>query len=113
MGKHSTINPFAVVRGQVMLGDGVRIGAHSSLLGFNHTFELLDRPVHQQPISSRGITVGDDVWIGMNVIILPGTTLGSGCVVSAGAVVSGVFPPNTVLVGNPARPIKKLEPVRV
>src|SRR5215203_4040604 len=57
IGRHSTINPFAVVRGQVTLGDGVRIGAHSSLLGFNHTFELDDRPIYQQPVISRGIAV--------------------------------------------------------
>jgi len=103
IGKHSTINPFAVVRGQVTLGDGVRIGAHSSLLGFNHTFALLDRPIYQQPISSRGITVGDDVWIGSHVVVVDGVTIGEHSVIGAGAVVTRDVPPYSVVAGNPAK----------
>jgi acetyltransferase-like isoleucine patch superfamily enzyme len=106
MGKHSTINPFAVVRGQVTLGAGVRIGAHSSLLGFNHTFELLDRPVYQQPISSRGITVGDDVWIGSHVVVVDGVTIGEHSVIGAGAVVTRDIPSYSVVAGNPAKVLR-------
>ncbi|MER7975469.1 hypothetical protein ABTX35_41805, partial [Streptomyces sp. NPDC096080] len=53
-GAHCTLNPFTTVRGTVRLGEGVRIGAHTSLLGFNHSMEP-DRPVHRQPLTSRGI----------------------------------------------------------
>jgi acetyltransferase-like isoleucine patch superfamily enzyme len=106
MGRHSTINPFAVVRGQVALGDGVRIGAHSSLLGFNHTFALNDRPIYQQPISSRGITVGDDVWIGSHVVIVDGVTVGEHSVIGAGAVVTRDVPPYSVVAGNPAKVLR-------
>jgi len=106
IGKHSTINPFAVVRGQVTLGDGVRVGAHSSLLGFNHTFALHDRPVYQQPISSRGITVGDDVWIGSQVVVVDGVTIGEHSVIGAGAVVTRDVPPYSVVAGNPAKVLR-------
>ena len=106
MGRHSTINPFAVVRGQVTLGDSVRIGAHSSLLGFNHTFELDDRPIHQQPITSRGITVGDDVWIGSHVVVVDGVTIGEHSVSGAGAVVTRDVPPYSVVAGNPAKVLR-------
>jgi len=58
----------------------------------------------------RGKTViGDDVWIGAGSIILPGVTIGEGAVVGAGAVVTKDVPPYTVVVGVPARPIKRID----
>lgn len=104
-GADCSINPFAVVRGTVRLGDGVRIGAHSSLLGFNHGAEP-DLPVHQQPVTSKGITVGDDVWIGSHVVIVDGVTIGDHCVIGAGAVVTKDLAAWTVAAGNPARPLR-------
>ncbi|MFD0308111.1 acyltransferase [Streptomyces sp. NPDC127119] len=104
-GSDCTVNPYATVRGRIALGDGVRIGAHSSLLGFNHGFGP-DRPVHRQPLTSKGITVGDDVWIGSNVVVLDGVTIGDHCVVGAGAVVTKDLPPWSVTAGNPARRLR-------
>ncbi|MFJ4979730.1 acyltransferase [Streptomyces coeruleorubidus] len=104
-GADCTINPFTVVRGTVTLGDAVRIGAHSSLLAFNHGTSP-DLPVHQQPVTSRGITVGDDVWIGSHVVVVDGVTIGDHCVVGAGAVVTKDLPAWTVAAGNPARRIR-------
>lgn len=52
---------------------------------------------------STGITIEDDVFVGPGAIILPGVTLGRGCVVTAGSVVSSSVPPMTVVQGNPAR----------
>ena len=104
-GADCTINPFAVVRGTVRLGDGVRIGAHSSLLGFNHG-AAPELPVHQQPVTSKGITVGDDVWIGSQVVIVDGITIGDHCVIGAGAVVTKDLPAWTVAAGNPARRLR-------
>jgi len=105
IGADSSVNPFAVVRGTVRMGDGVRMGAHSSLLGFSHGADP-DRPVHQQPVTSKGITVGDDVWIGSHVVVLDGVTIGDHCVVGAGAVVTKDLPAWTVAAGNPARRIR-------
>ena len=55
-GADCSVNPFAVIRGEIRMGDGVRIGAHTSILGFNHHMDN-DRPVFQQGISSKGITI--------------------------------------------------------
>jgi maltose O-acetyltransferase len=52
--------------------------------------------------TSKPIVVGDGVWIGMNSLIMPGVTLGRGCVVSAGSVVTGDVPANALVSGNPA-----------
>jgi carbonic anhydrase/acetyltransferase-like protein (isoleucine patch superfamily) len=105
LGSDSTINPFAAVRGNITIGDGVRIGAHTSLLAFNHG-TAPDRPVFQQPITALGITVGDDVWIGSNVTVLDGVTIGSHSIVGAGAVVTKDVPTNSVVAGNPARVLR-------
>jgi acetyltransferase-like isoleucine patch superfamily enzyme len=104
-GADCSINPFAVVRGTVRLGEGVRIGAHSSLLGFNHG-AAPDLPVHRQPVTSKGITVGDDVWIGSQVVIVDGVTIGDHCIIGAGAVVTKDLPAWTIAAGNPARPLR-------
>ncbi|MFE2943262.1 acyltransferase [Streptomyces sp. NPDC059255] len=104
-GTDCTLNPFTVVRGTVMLGSGVRIGAHTSLLGFNHS-TAPDRPVFRQPHTSRGIVVGDDVWIGSHVVVVDGVTIGDHCVIGAGAVVTKDLPEWTVAAGNPARPLR-------
>ena len=66
-----------MVRGEITLGDAVRIGAHTSLLAFNHTMTDPDVEVFRQPITSRGITIGNDVWIGSHVVILDGVTVGT------------------------------------
>ena len=104
-GADCTVNPFGVVRGTVTLGNGVRIGAHTSLLGFNHSMAP-DRPVFQQPLTSRGITVGDDVWIGSHVVVVDGVTIGDHCVIGAGAVVTKDLPAWSVAAGNPARRLR-------
>ncbi|SEF83087.1 transferase hexapeptide (six repeat-containing protein) [Nonomuraea solani] len=105
MGSDCTVNPYAVVRGNVVLGDAVRIGAHTSLLGFNHGTEP-DRPVFRQPITSKGIRIGDDVWIGSNVVVLDGVTIGDHAIVGAGAVVTKDVAAWAMVAGNPARPIR-------
>ena len=105
LGDSSTLNPFAVVRGRVRIGDGVRIGAHASLLGFNHSMEP-DEPVYRQPVTSKGITVGDDVWIGSNAILVDGVTVGAHSVIGAGAVITKDVPEWSVMAGNPARRIR-------
>lgn len=104
-GSDCTLNPFTVVRGRVTLGNGVRIGAHTSLLGFNH-LTAPETPVFEQPHTSCGIAVGDDVWIGSHVVVLDGVTIGGHSVIGAGAVVTKDVPSWTVAVGNPARPLR-------
>ncbi len=112
IGSDCSINPYAVVRGRIVLGDGVRIGAHTSILAFNHTMSDPTLPVHRQPLTSQGIEIGDDVWIGSHVVILDGITVGSHSVLAAGAVVTKDVPEGAVVGGNPARFLKwRIPPV--
>ncbi|WP_419707051.1 acyltransferase [Promicromonospora sp. NFX87] len=105
IGADCSINPYAVVRGEIRMGDGVRIGAHTSILGFNHSMAT-DRPIHQQGTWSKGITLGDDVWIGSNATILDGVTVGDHVVIGAGSVVTKDVPDWAVVAGNPARVLR-------
>jgi maltose O-acetyltransferase len=63
---------------------------------------------HQSAGATDVVTIEDNVWIGSRVIILKGVTLGAGCVVGAGSVVTRSVPPRTVVAGNPARSIRTL-----
>ncbi|MFB7892083.1 acyltransferase [Microbacterium sp. NPDC056044] len=109
-GADCSINPYTVIRGRVTMGDGVRIGAHTSILGFNHSMES-GTPVFRQPLTSKGIEIGDDVWIGSHVVILDGVRVGSHSVLAASAVITKDVPAGAVVGGNPARFIRwRVEP---
>ncbi|MBP2448100.1 acyltransferase [Rhizobium leguminosarum] len=106
LGDDCSINPFACVSGKVTCGNGVRIASHASIVGFNHGFDDLDRPIHRQGIISLGIVIGDDVWIGANCVILDGVTIGNGAVIAAGAVVTQDIPALSIAGGVPARVLR-------
>jgi acetyltransferase-like isoleucine patch superfamily enzyme len=109
-GADCSINPYTVIRGRVTRGDAVRVGAHTSILGFNHSMEP-GTPVFRQPLTTRGITIGDDVWIGSHVVILDGVSVGAHAVLAAGAVVTKDVPAGAIVGGNPARFLRwRVEP---
>lgn len=105
LGSNTTINPFTVVRGKVTIGDAVRIGAHTSIIAFNHGMDP-DELVYKQKHTSLGIRIGDDVWVGSNVVVLDGVTIGSHSVLAAGAVVTKDVPDWSIVGGSPARHIR-------
>lgn len=98
-------------RDSIVVGDRVLIGANTKI--FDNDFHPLEAEARNAGDSSaletRPVVIGDDVFIGCNCIILKGTRLGDGCVVGAGSVVHGEFPPRCVLAGNPARVIRQAE----
>ncbi|HEX8345108.1 MAG TPA: acyltransferase [Actinoplanes sp.] len=104
-GSDCSVNAFTAVRGPVAAGNGVRIGAHTSILGFNHGIEP-DVPVFRQPLTSKGVTIGDDVWVGAHVVVLDGVHIGDRAVLAAGAVVTRDVPAGAVVGGNPARVLR-------
>jgi acetyltransferase-like isoleucine patch superfamily enzyme len=71
----------------------------------NHRFDDLERPIHEQGLTRKGIRVEDDVWIGSGSVILDGTVIGAGSVVAAGSVVRGDVAPGEIVGGVPAKRI--------
>jgi acetyltransferase-like isoleucine patch superfamily enzyme len=106
IGSHCSINPFTCIFGGAAIGDRVRIATHTVIVPAQHRFDDADQPIHGQGITSLGVVIEDDVWIGMNVSILDGVRIGRGAVVGAGAVVTRSVPPMAVVVGNPARVLR-------
>lgn len=92
--------------GGLKIGRDCLIGPGVWMFAENHIFEAVDRPVNRQGMSSRGIAVGDDVWIGARTLVLDGVSIGSQCVVGAGSVVTVSLPPKSFCVGSPARVIR-------
>ncbi|WP_328768508.1 acyltransferase [Devosia sediminis] len=105
-GAHCTVNPYAMISGKVTCGNGVRIASHVSLVGFNHGYDDPDTPIYLQKHETRGITIGDDVWIGANAVVVDGVTIGKGAVIAAGAVVSKDVPPMAIVGGVPAKVLR-------
>jgi acetyltransferase-like isoleucine patch superfamily enzyme len=96
---------------RVSIGQRVMIGANCTLSDTDfHPLSPEQRRIHPtENAASRPIVIEDDVFIGTQAILLKGAILGHGCVVGAGAVVTGEFPPRSIIAGNPARLIKTLD----
>lgn len=88
----------------VVIGAGTRVGAQSKLYAFNHGFAP-DAPVYEQPVTSDGIVIGRDVWIGAGAGVTDGVEIGDHAVVGMGAVVTRSVPAYAVVAGVPARVI--------
>ena len=89
----------------LVLGNWVMIGPNVVIDTSRHNMERTDIPMKDQGLSYAPVTVGDDVWIGANAVITCGVTLGRGCVVGAGSVVTRDVESYAVVGGVPARPI--------
>jgi acetyltransferase-like isoleucine patch superfamily enzyme len=106
LGDDCTVNPYATIRGKFRCGNGVRIGAYACIVGFNHGFERVDIPIFQQPHTSKGIVLGDDIWVGAQVTIVDGVNVGSHSILAGGAVVTRDVPEYAIVGGNPAKIIR-------
>jgi acetyltransferase-like isoleucine patch superfamily enzyme len=90
----------------VEIGDDVLIGPNVSIIGNNYRYDRLDVPIRlQEKVSSKGIRIGSNVWIGAGCIVLDGADIGSGSILTPGSVVSGRLPENSIAQGNPAKVI--------
>lgn len=89
----------------IHIGDAVLIAANCTLAPTNHEFSDPSIRIRDQGFqpSRGGIVIGDDVWLGANVVVLDGAVIGQGCVVAAGAVVRGELEPYSVYAGSPAK----------
>jgi acetyltransferase-like isoleucine patch superfamily enzyme len=105
-GRNCSINTFAYLQGPITLGDDVRIAPRVSIIADNHNHADVTRSIISQGTSSRGITLGDDIWIGAGAIILDGVTVGSHSIIAAGSVVTRDVPDYVIVGGNPARVIQ-------
>lgn len=104
LGKNVSINHHVTMDGGskgIQIGDNSRIAAHCQLYAFNHGM-LPEKLVCQQPTTSQGIRIGEDVWIGANVGIVDGILIGDHSVVGMGSQVTRNVEAFKIVAGNPA-----------
>lgn len=103
------VGKFCQIADDVMF---ITASANHRYDGFSsYPFAAIDRAGFENRASMPGpgsnTIIGNDVWIGQGARIMPGADIGSGCIVGAGAVVSGRVEPYTIVVGNPAEPLRR------
>ena len=92
---------------KVKIGENTFIGPNTQFYTPIHPLDYKTRNTFIE--SAKPITVGKNCWLGGSVVLLPGVTIGDGCVIGAGAVVTKDIPANSLAVGNPAKVIKTIE----
>lgn len=91
----------------VVIGDDCFIGPNVSIYTACHSTNPEERNTRQE--WAEPVTIGNNVWIGGSVTILPGVTIGDNCTIGAGAVVTRNIPANSIAVGNPAKVIREIK----
>jgi acetyltransferase-like isoleucine patch superfamily enzyme len=89
----------------VSIGDDSLISPNVSIVGSNYRYDRLDVPIQEQGEISKGVTIGNNVWIGVGCAILDCARIGDRAIVAPNAVVSGHVAENVIAAGNPAKPI--------
>ncbi len=89
------------------IGNNVMIGPSVKLIAFDHGMEIDSIPMVDQPSIDKDIIIGNNVWIGANVVVTAGCTIGNGVVIAAGSIVTKDVPDNVICGGIPAKLIKK------
>ena len=107
IGDDSGIGMNSVISGPLTIGDKVMIGEEFRVITRNHRIDRTDIPMQEQGFTEeKEVVVGNDVWIGHRVMLMPGAHVGNGCVIAAGAVVSGTIPDYAIAGGVPAKVIR-------
>ena len=104
VGPHFT----AVISDRCSIGDNTMIAHNVSIITSNHGTDISsDKCFREQDLQTKEIFIGNNCWVGCNVVFLPGSRVGDNCVVAAGAIVNKQFPDNSLIGGVPAKVLKR------
>jgi acetyltransferase-like isoleucine patch superfamily enzyme len=110
IGANTWIHPrcqLNAYRWPIVIGDNVDIAPSCALYSYDHGTQA-NRPIREQPLTSKGpIIIEDGVWLGFGVIVLSGVKIGRGTAVGAGSIVTNDLPPYCIAAGVPARKIRE------
>src|SRR3989344_6172457 len=108
IGNNTLLNHHVELGGhmELKIGNNVMIGPYSQIITANHSYRDFKLPMKNQEIECSQITIGDDVWIGVFAVILPGVKIGRGAVIGAHSVVTHDVDPFSIVGGVPAKFIR-------
>jgi acetyltransferase-like isoleucine patch superfamily enzyme len=109
IGHNTLVGMGNVIIGPVKIGNEVIFAQNVVLSGLNHNYEDIQSSILKQNVSTAPIVVENECWIGANVVVTAGVVIGKHSVVAAGSIVTKDVPPYSVVVGNPARVIKRFD----
>lgn len=109
IGENTRVGISNVIIGPVTIGNNCILAQNIVISGLNHGYEDPDIPIKDQKVTTKSIVIEDDCWIGANVAIAAGVTIGKHSVIGAGSIVTKSIPPYHIAVGNPAKLIKKFD----
>lgn len=111
MGSNSAVGDFTHfgAPGGISIGNDVIMGSYVSFHSENHNFSDSSMLIRDQGVNSKGIILGNNIWVGAKVTFLDGCEVGDNSVVAAGAVVNGKYPAHSIIGGVPAKVIKTIE----
>lgn len=109
LGDHVFINSTCYLMdcAPITIGNHVFVGPYCGFYTANHPLNYTKRNEGYE--TAKPITIGSNVWFGGHVVVLPGVTIGDGCVIGAGSVVTHDIEPNSLAVGSPCRVIRKID----
>ena len=107
IGENTRIGIHCTVIGPVSIGNNVNLAQGIAVTALNHNFEDASRRIDEQGINTKPVVIGDDVWIGQDVLMTPGRNIAQGTIVGARCVLTKDFPPYSIVGGNPSRLIRR------
>lgn len=109
IGNRTLVGIGSVIIGPVIIGNDILIAQNVVITGQNHNYVNVDLPISQQKDIVKEIRIEDEVWIGANVVIVPGVIIGRHSIIAAGSVVTKDVPPRSIVGGNPAKLIRQYD----
>lgn len=109
LGNNIVVGEYSTIQGQggVVIEDNVLLASHVHFISNHHEYTDISIPIKYQRNISKRITIMEDTWIGINVTILSGVTIGKHCIIGSGSIVNCDIPDYSVAVGNPVRILKR------
>ncbi len=108
IGKHVRINENVFLQGSIQIGDYAMLAPNVSIYSKTHNYHDIHTPMVKSGESeTKTVIIEEDVWIGINAVILPGITIGKGSIIGANAVVTKNVAPYSIMGGIPAKLLRE------